>query len=254
MTDFTMPLKKVIEQIYNPSIDPYEWEQSYASFTFNGSTYAKLPVLPDPVKIGLGTYPIFNEQYRPILNGKIVDEYFNREIGMETIDLFQLAIRRKMDQIMPYYNELYESKLIEFDPLSTMDIRSVGSSTMATHETSSSDVNSDSDTTGGGRVVNSNTPQTMLRPNADYATSATDSNSTSAVVGSSTSDNESNGDTESNSDSHVTGYQMAASDLIMKFRSAIINIDTMILADVEDCFMLVMSTADNFTNNERWYF
>lgn len=254
MSEFVTKLKNAVEEVYGTSIDPLDYEQPYGTLTFNGVTYGRLPLLSDPEKIGLGTYPIFNEEYRPILNGKILDEYWNREIGVETVDDFMLVIRRKMDQIMPYYNQLYESTRIDYDALRTMDIHSVSTSHMEGSEDSSSDVNSTSDTTAGGRVVNSNTPQTMLRPNADYATSAADTNSSSNVEGNSSSVNSSENSTNSNSDNRVTGYQGAASDLIMKFRASLINIDTMILSDIEDCFMLVLSTGDSFTRNERWYF
>lgn len=42
-----------------------------------------------------------------------------REIGLETLELFRYFMRMKMWEIMPYYNQLYKSELIEFDPLST---------------------------------------------------------------------------------------------------------------------------------------
>lgn len=254
MAMFTMPLKKVVETIYGTSLDPMDYEQVYSDFSFGGSTYGKLPVLSDPKLIGLGTYPIFDETYRPILNGKILDEYWNREIGSETIDIFMLTIRRKMDQIMPYYNKLYLSEQIEYDALATMDIRSQGSSTMNGTETSDTEANTVSETDGKARVVQSQTPQTMLKPNADYATAATDTNSESDVSGTSTSHNTGETTNSSTSDNRVTGYQGIASDLIMKYRASLINIDTMILSDVEDCFMLVLTTPDSFTDRRYPFF
>ena len=254
MTMFTMPLKKVVANIYGTSLDPMDYDQVYSDFSFGGSIYGKLPVLSDPKLIGLGTYPIFDENYRPILNGKILDEYWNREIGSETIDIFMLTIRRKMDQIMPYYNKLYLSEQIEYDALATMDIRSQGTSAMNGTESSDTEAKTVSETDGKARVVQSQTPQTMLKPNADYATAATDTNSESDVSGSSTSHNNGQTTNNSTSENRVTGYQGIASDLIMKYRDSLINIDTMILSDIEDCFMLILSTGDSFANNERWYF
>lgn len=254
MTMFTMPLKNVVANIYGTSFDLNDYDQPYGELDFNGVTYGKLPLLSDPKRVGLGTYPIFDEAYRPILNGKILDEYWNREIGSETIDIFMLTIRRKMDQIMPYYNKLYLSEQIEYDALATMDIRSQGSSAMHGTESSDTEANTTSETDGKARVVQSQTPQTMLKPNADYATAATDTNSESDVSGNSESHNVGETSSSSNSENRVTGYQGIASDLIMRYRSSLLNIDTMILSDVEDCFMLVLSSGDSFTNNERWYF
>lgn len=70
--------------------------------------------------IGLYNYPIHNEAYRPILNQKIIEHYYNQEIEHESIALFRLAMRRKMNEIMPRYVEMYKS-LINYDILRTVD-------------------------------------------------------------------------------------------------------------------------------------
>lgn len=70
-------------------------------------------------KIGLADYPIFNENYREELNNKIIRHYYFREIGLETAELFRWYMRREMFEIMPYYNQLYESEMIakQMEPL-----------------------------------------------------------------------------------------------------------------------------------------
>lgn len=75
--------------------------------------------------IGLDSYPIFDEDYRDGLNQKIIDHYWNREIGQETIEMFTFAMKRKMNEVMPYFNQLYESTRLEYDPLSTVKIRTI---------------------------------------------------------------------------------------------------------------------------------
>src|SRR5690606_9817007 len=82
--------------------------------------------------IGLDSYPIWKSEYREPLNQKIIDHYHNREIGVETIDMFTFALRRRMNEVMPYYNELYKSTELEFDPLSTVDIHTISSSSSET--------------------------------------------------------------------------------------------------------------------------
>lgn len=69
--------------------------------------------------LALNDYPIFAEEYRGYLNQKIIDHFYFREIGQETPDRFNFFLKRKMNEIMPYYNELYKSQLIEFDPMAT---------------------------------------------------------------------------------------------------------------------------------------
>ena len=229
-----------------------DFTQPYNDFTFNGVTYGKLPVLTKPEFIGLATYPIFDEEYRGILNGKIVDEYFLREIGGETIDEFMLMMRRKMDQIMPYYNKLYASEQIPYSALDTMKIDSVSRASMDSVETSGGDTIASTDSTSKGRAVNSSTPQTQLQGNEDYATSAADSNSTTAGNSNTNTTQSGESNTENESESHVTGYQGIASDLIMRYRGSLLNIDTLILNDLQDCFMMILNSGDSYTR-QLWY-
>lgn len=70
-------------------------------------------------KLPLDEYPIFDEAHRATLNDKIISHYYFREIGQETPSRFSFNLRRKMNEIMPYYNQLYESEMIKYDPLFT---------------------------------------------------------------------------------------------------------------------------------------
>ncbi len=71
--------------------------------------------------IGLKDYPIFDEDYREILNNKIINHYYFREIGLETAQLFKIFLNNRMNEIMKYYNQLYLSELIEIEPLTRLD-------------------------------------------------------------------------------------------------------------------------------------
>lgn len=70
----------------------------------------------------LKNYPIWSEQYRQTLNKKILDHYMFREIGFETPQMFNFYINRTLNEIMPYYNQLYETTILDFDPLSNYKI------------------------------------------------------------------------------------------------------------------------------------
>lgn len=70
-----------------------------------------------------GNFPIFDENYRLVLESKILKHYYTREIGFETAGLWQLKLNTKMNEIMPYYNKLYESELLEFNPFYDTDMR-----------------------------------------------------------------------------------------------------------------------------------
>ncbi len=67
-------------------------------------------------------YPIFDESYRPQLNAKILKHYYTREIGEETVELWKFRLNTRMEEIMPYYNELYRSATFKFNPLYTVDM------------------------------------------------------------------------------------------------------------------------------------
>ena len=62
-------------------------------------------------------YPIFDESYRSILETKILKHFYTREIGFETVGLWLLKLNQKMNEIMPFYNQFYESQKLTFNPL-----------------------------------------------------------------------------------------------------------------------------------------
>lgn len=67
-------------------------------------------------------FPIFDESYRNVLETKILKHYYTREIGLETVGLWKLKLDTKLNEIMPYYNQLYKSQLLEFNPFYDVDL------------------------------------------------------------------------------------------------------------------------------------
>ena len=67
-------------------------------------------------------YRIFDTAYKPTLETKIIRHFYTREIAVESYGLWKLRLEAKMNEIMPYYNQLYRSALLEFNPLWTEDI------------------------------------------------------------------------------------------------------------------------------------
>ena len=67
------------------------------------------------------SYPIFDEDYKKPLETKIMRHFYMREIGLETVGQFKFFLEMKMNEIMPYYNQLYESELIKFNPMHDFD-------------------------------------------------------------------------------------------------------------------------------------
>lgn len=64
----------------------------------------------------------FDEEYRRVLCQKILKHYYLREIGCETVGVWTLWMNTRLEEIMPYYNQLYKSALIDFNPLHDTDL------------------------------------------------------------------------------------------------------------------------------------
>lgn len=149
-------------------------------------------------------YPIFNETYRTVLQDKIIRHYYMREIGCETFGLWQLMLCDKLNEIMPYYNQLYNSQLLEIEPLinnmstsstsetNTADHTFIGNNKLTSNGTDTTNVseshnsheedtgNSQSTQTNTGTVKNDNmvTENNTRTPNLSVVNSGTSSTET----------------------------------------------------------------------------
>lgn len=210
--------------------------------------------------LGLKSYPIFDEAYRDVLNNKILQHYWFREIGFETPALFKNRLNVRMNEIMPYYNELYATANIKYDPFNNYDLTSDGNETSVHSEdhdskrsensSTSSDAKAKSNSENKSRALVSTTPQTQLSGREDYATNVSDTISTT----SGDNDSVSNGTAVSNIDDltkmlannednyirHVKGLTgITKSSALMQYRDAIINVDIMVLDNLSDLFMMI---------------
>ena len=65
---------------------------------------------------------IFDENYRAVICKKILKHYYLREICSETVGIWKLWLNTRLEEILPYYNQLYKSALLEFNPLYDVDL------------------------------------------------------------------------------------------------------------------------------------
>lgn len=227
--------------------------------------------------LGLDDYPIFDEEYREVLNKKIIDHYYFCEIGFETAGLFKFQLNTKMREIMPYYNKLYLSEQLEFNPLRDFDETTEETRQRADHESveghasdtvtttgASTGSSSSSDTTSStvdGLQVNSDTPQALLNTttiqNNEYASSAAKSHDTSSgtatgststgseytdtKTGSGSSTQTTNGTVNDVITRHYFGYgkSKGPAQLLEEYRRTLLNIDMMIIKELEELFMMI---------------
>lgn len=96
--------------------------ETYAGREESGSYADVDEIISESREQIFGEYPIFDEQYRPVLETKILRHYYTREICAETVGLWKLWLNNKMNEIMPYYNQLYQSELLKFNPFYDIDL------------------------------------------------------------------------------------------------------------------------------------
>lgn len=101
----------------------------------------------------IGNYPIWDESYRNVLNDKIKNHYLFREIGQETPGRFKHYLDTKMNEIMPYYNQLYNTTLKEYD----ISVVSETSETYNANAQTDSESSSTASTEQSGSAENSST-------------------------------------------------------------------------------------------------
>ena len=171
-------------------------------------------------------YPIFKEEYREILENKIIRHFYYREIGFETIGRFLFELETKMNEIMPYYNKYYESTLFEFDPLINYQLT----------ETQTREVSAKGETQHTGKTNNlfSDTPQGRI----DF----TDQSHVTAInEDDSSSTTENNGLTNEFYTRRMEGNigVQTFSALLNDYRTTFVNVDLMIMDELNDLFIRV---------------
>lgn len=132
---------------YNQSMP--EWKQDFS---------------PAYARLGLDEYPIYDESKRRQLNEKFIRHYWMREIGCETVGHFCLWCSNTFNEIMPYYNKMYETELLNVEHLLGIKRHKVVDMLRDFDESSSGNGSADTSTSSTGKSTNkfSDTPQDEL--------------------------------------------------------------------------------------------
>lgn len=150
----------------------------------------------------------------------IVQHYWMREIGLETVELFKHQAKVAMAEIMEEKAPLIYSASLQYDPLVNVDF------TETYTENTSQDGNAD------GLNVNSDTPQGQISKSrilaGDYATSTGASEGTSHSEGTQTYTRKQKGN---------SGALTTAQALVRDYRKTIIMINRDIIKDLSPLFM-----------------
>lgn len=124
------------------------------------------------------SYPIFDSAYKPSLETKILRHFYTREICAETYGRWKLFLEAKMNEIMPYFNKLYESELIDFQPLYDADYHRDGTSEGTNAGTKSFNTSRTSTNSGTDTTTRSNNDTSTLSGSDLKTTEGTQHNET----------------------------------------------------------------------------
>ena len=166
------------------------------------------------------------------LASMIVNHYFMREIGQETIGLFKHYAKVTMEELMEEYLPLIYSSSIEYDPLINVDYTETFTRTANVGNTGSSTSNSSS------TAIASDTPQGRVSRQqilaGNYATSTTGSeiNNTTNTTSGSDSEEEYTKRIRGNS-----GVAATAQKMVKQYRDNIRAINREIIEKLEPLFM-----------------
>lgn len=188
------------------------------------------------------SYPIFDENYREILNQKILYHYYENEIGFETASLFRFYLNNKLNEIMPIYNELYKVQRDILDNI-TNNVHLTETFQRNTSSTTSSQSHSENQGNNNGKNVFLDTPQ-----DSTYKGEIDDTNYATNVT---FNKNDTQNSINDNSSSNGTGIEDYVKtivgnngnkyniDILTDVKNNLLNIDMLIINDLNELFMQI---------------
>lgn len=174
-------------------------------------------------------YDLYNNDYKPVFEEKFIKKYYFREIGCETVGRFLIYLETTLNEIMPYYTQLYKTTTFIYDPLLNYDLTETITREVLGQNSSTSSTNNN------GENRSYDTPITRNEVYKKSPSFINESNDSVAYNGS--ANNKSSENHQRNTKGNIG--VMSSQDLIKKERDLIINIDTMILEELETLFMQV---------------
>lgn len=211
MARYTVELRKVIETLGRDEVKSWFMDYDLSHY-----------LTPDEIAViqARGTWT------KERLADKILDHYYMREIGAETVALFKHYAIRAMREIMEEKLPLIYSAAIKYDPLVNVDYTESYSGASSGNSTG----------TSNGFTLNSDTPQGKVSKadvmSGEYVSSTT---------GNEVTDN----NTTSGSEEYTkkvkgnSGVSATAQRMVQQYRDNIVMIDRDIIEDLADIFMVI---------------
>ncbi len=196
------------------------------------------------------TFKVFNFDYdfytdsniiKSKFEQKFIDEYYFHEIGQETVARFQHRLRTRLNKIMPYYKQLYDTEIAAKDInfLLNKDLTETFERVVTGESSSINDLTvSDQGETNNkeSNIENGNASLELENGSLTNVSKTSLSNNTN-------SNNTSRDNTNQNEITTLKSQGnigiTSSAELLDKWRSVIINIDQMIIDACDDLFMQV---------------
>lgn len=196
-------------------------------------------------------YTFYTDDFnvRKTFEQKFIDHFYFDEIGSETVARFKWMLKSKLNVIMPYYRQLYETELKAKDInfLLNKDLREEYERTLSSDSDEKIDTNAttsnNTNSTANSKVSNIDNGVSAVNLNPGNLTGVSqDTNQTTNAFNS-------NNNVKRNTQGEITERTVTTSqgnigitssaELLKKWREVLINIDQMILNECKDLFMLV---------------
>ena len=193
------------------------------------------------------SYNLYDNSLKQQFEEKFKHHFFLYEIGFETVGLFKQQLQMTLNEIYPYYKQLYETEIksrdIDFmlnkDLKETFIRETVGEGTNVTNSSQTNTSNSSSN----DLVTSHDTPQNRVDDLDKFMSSAQKSNSRNENTNSGNANTTSTGNTKTTDKTELLSQGnigvTSSAELLQKWRDVLINIDTLMFDELKSLFLLV---------------
>lgn len=191
-------------------------------------------------------FPFYEPSLREHFVKKFYDRYRFREIGAETIYRFKLMLNGRLNLIMPYYTQLYQTELeskkcnfmLNKDLKETFVREITGQNNV--ESTSSTNTTGESNSTSEGRFLDTPSSKVTDEELEGYLTNAQKDKVNGRTTANGTSTNTSLGNNNQRETTDLVSQGnigiTSSGQLLEDWRKILINIDMMILDELKDLF------------------
>lgn len=231
MSKYTMELRNVCKIITRETVESWFTDYDLSDV-----------LLPNQIET-VTTAGLFNKEK---LAKRIVDAYFMREIGFETIALFKHYVKINMARIMEIKLPLIYTISLSYDPLVNVDYTETFNRTIGRENTNTGTSNSTTTSNADALTINSDTPQGQINKDeilqGKYASSTSAGNSSSNVNETLNSSTNGSSNDNENYTKHTQGNSGVLSTnqkLIEQYRDNIRSIYGEIIEELNILFMSI---------------